>query len=70
MTNVAEAPRVATVHDAIKDTIRAHLTLVHVFHTIPHTGLSVVSLACVFTSIVMLSLARVFVRDGLPPIVT
>jgi hypothetical protein len=24
---------VATVHDAVKDTIRAHLTLVHVFHT-------------------------------------
>jgi hypothetical protein len=23
---------VATVHDAIKETIRAHLTLVHVFH--------------------------------------
>jgi hypothetical protein len=26
------APRVAIVHDAIKETIRAHLTLVHVFH--------------------------------------
>jgi hypothetical protein len=26
------APRVATVHDAYKETIRAHLTLVHVFH--------------------------------------
>jgi hypothetical protein len=25
-------PRVATVHDAIKEMIRAHLTLVHVFH--------------------------------------
>jgi hypothetical protein len=24
---------VATVHDAVKETIRAHLTLVHVFHT-------------------------------------
>jgi hypothetical protein len=23
---------VATVHDAVKETIRAHLTLVHVFH--------------------------------------
>jgi hypothetical protein len=27
------APRVATVHDAVKETIRAHLALVHVFHT-------------------------------------
>jgi hypothetical protein len=27
------APRVATVHDAVKEMIRAHLTLVHVFHT-------------------------------------
>jgi hypothetical protein len=26
------APRVATVHNAVKETIRAHLTLVHVFH--------------------------------------
>jgi hypothetical protein len=26
------APRVATVHDAVKETIKAHLTLVHVFH--------------------------------------
>jgi hypothetical protein len=26
------APRVATVHDVVKETIRAHLTLVHVFH--------------------------------------
>jgi hypothetical protein len=24
---------VATVHNAVKDTIRAHLTLMHVFHT-------------------------------------
>jgi hypothetical protein len=24
---------VATVHDAVKETIRAHLTLVHIFHT-------------------------------------
>jgi hypothetical protein len=24
---------VATVHDAVKETIKAHLTLVHVFHT-------------------------------------
>jgi hypothetical protein len=27
------APRVATVHNAVKEMIRAHLTLVHVFHT-------------------------------------
>jgi hypothetical protein len=27
------APRVATVYDAVKEMIRAHLTLVHVFHT-------------------------------------
>jgi hypothetical protein len=26
------APRVATVHDVVKETIRAHLTLVHVIH--------------------------------------
>jgi hypothetical protein len=26
------APRGAKIHDAIKETIRAHLTLVHVFH--------------------------------------
>jgi hypothetical protein len=26
------APWVATVNDAVKETIRAHLTLVHVFH--------------------------------------
>jgi hypothetical protein len=29
---MVEAPRVATVHDVVKETIRAHLTLVHVFH--------------------------------------
>jgi hypothetical protein len=27
------APRVATIHDEIKEMIRVHLTLVHVFHT-------------------------------------
>jgi hypothetical protein len=27
------AKRVATVHDTTKDTIRVHLTLVHIFHT-------------------------------------
>jgi hypothetical protein len=26
------APQVVTVHDAVKETIKAHLTLVHVFH--------------------------------------
>jgi hypothetical protein len=31
-TQARRAPRVATVHDVVKDTIRAHLTLVHVFH--------------------------------------
>jgi hypothetical protein len=31
-TQARRAPRVATVHDAIKETIRGHLTLVHVFH--------------------------------------
>jgi hypothetical protein len=30
-TQAQRAPRVATVHDAVKETIRAHLTLVHVF---------------------------------------
>jgi hypothetical protein len=28
---------VATVHDAVKETIRAHLTLVYVFHTYAST---------------------------------
>jgi hypothetical protein len=27
------APRVATIHDEAKETTRAHLTLVHIFHT-------------------------------------
>jgi hypothetical protein len=26
------APRVATIHNEVKETIRAHLTLVHIFH--------------------------------------
>jgi hypothetical protein len=30
-------PRVATVHDAVKEMIRSHLTLVHVFHTYAST---------------------------------
>jgi hypothetical protein len=32
-TQSKRAPRVATIHDEVKETIRAHLTLVHVFHT-------------------------------------
>jgi hypothetical protein len=31
-TQARRAPRVATIHDMTKETIRAHLTLVHVFH--------------------------------------
>jgi hypothetical protein len=31
-TRARRAPRVATVHNAVKEMIRAHLTLVHVFH--------------------------------------
>jgi hypothetical protein len=31
-TQARRTPRVATVHDAVKETISAHLTLVHVFH--------------------------------------
>jgi hypothetical protein len=31
-TQAQRTPRVAIVHDAVKETIRAHLTLVHVFH--------------------------------------
>jgi hypothetical protein len=31
-TQVRRTPRVATVHDAVKETIMAHLTPVHVFH--------------------------------------
>jgi hypothetical protein len=31
-TEARRAPRVGTVHDAVKETIRVHLTLVHVFH--------------------------------------
>jgi hypothetical protein len=32
-TQAQRAPRVAPVHDVVNETIRAHLTLVHVFHT-------------------------------------
>jgi hypothetical protein len=31
-TQTRRALRVATIHDEVKETIRAHLTLVHVFH--------------------------------------
>jgi hypothetical protein len=31
-TQVRRAPRLAIVHDTIKEMIRAHLTLVHIFH--------------------------------------
>jgi hypothetical protein len=31
-TQAQRAPRVAIIHDEVKETIRAHLTLVHVFH--------------------------------------
>jgi hypothetical protein len=31
-TQARRAPRVTTIHDEVKETIRAHLTLVHVFH--------------------------------------
>jgi hypothetical protein len=32
-TRPGRTPRVATVHNVVKETIRTHLTLVHVFHT-------------------------------------
>jgi hypothetical protein len=31
-TQARRAPRVATIHDEVKETIKAHLILVHVFH--------------------------------------
>jgi hypothetical protein len=31
-TQAQRAPRVATIHDVVKEMIRAYLTLVHVFH--------------------------------------
>jgi hypothetical protein len=31
-TQARRVPRVATIHDEVKETIRAHLTLVHIFH--------------------------------------
>jgi hypothetical protein len=34
---------VATVHNAVKETIRAHLTLVHVFHAYASTDIPCVA---------------------------
>jgi hypothetical protein len=31
-TQAQRAPRVATIHDEVKETIKAHHTIVHVFH--------------------------------------
>jgi hypothetical protein len=36
-TLAQRAPQVATIHDEVKDTIRAHHTLVHVFHAYAST---------------------------------
>jgi hypothetical protein len=36
-TRARRTPRVTTVHNAVKETIRAHLTLVHVFHAYAST---------------------------------
>jgi hypothetical protein len=36
-TLAQRAPRVATIHNEVKETIRAHLTLVHVFHAYAST---------------------------------
>jgi hypothetical protein len=36
-TRARRAPRVATVHNAVKEMIRAHLNLVHVFHVYAST---------------------------------
>jgi hypothetical protein len=36
-TRARRAPRVATVHNAVKEMIRAHLTLVHIFHAYAST---------------------------------
>jgi hypothetical protein len=37
-TQAQRAQRVATIHDEVKETIRAHLTLVHVFHAYASMG--------------------------------
>jgi hypothetical protein len=36
-TQARRTPRVAIVHDAVKEMIRAHLTLVHIFHAYAST---------------------------------
>jgi hypothetical protein len=33
-TRARSAPQVATVHNVVKETIRAHLTLMHIFHVL------------------------------------
>jgi hypothetical protein len=44
-TQARRAPRVATVHDAVKEIIRAHLTLVHIFHVYVSADILWVALA-------------------------
>jgi hypothetical protein len=39
-TQAQRAPRVATIHNEVKETIKAHLTLVHVFHVYASTDTS------------------------------
>jgi hypothetical protein len=39
-THARRAPRVVTVHDAVKEMIKAHLTLVHVFHVYASADIS------------------------------
>jgi hypothetical protein len=34
-SRVTKTPRMATIHDVIKETNWAHLTIMHVFHAIP-----------------------------------
>jgi hypothetical protein len=46
-----KTPRTATIHDVIKETIRAHLTLVHVFHTNASAGNPLVAHAPSFQNI-------------------
>jgi hypothetical protein len=51
-TQAQGAPRVAIIHDEVKEMIRAHLTLVHVFHTYASTDTSWVAHALShFTSV-------------------
>jgi hypothetical protein len=39
-TQARRTPRVATVHDVVKEMIRAHLTLAHIFHAYGSTDTS------------------------------